>query len=364
MDASGHLTSIRGFLMSDLTLHLREPRPFPARISIVIPCYNEEPVIPFLRRELTAFLNGLPCDSEVVLVNDGSRDDTLALAVEWAVEDSRIRVLQLSRNFGQDVATTAGLDYCSGDAVVLMDADLQDPLPVVHRMIEQYCAGYDVVYGEREKRAGESPFKLLSAWLFYRLMRLLAYRDLPADVGNFRLISRPCLCALSKMRESHRFLRGMIAWVGYPQTSVVYRRQTRVAGVTKYSLGKMLMFAWTAAVSFSTTPLNLSFVLGGVLGAFGIEEACRAVLAHFMGWYVIPGWTSLMVVTSLIGSCLLISLGILGQYVARIYEQAKDRPLYFVSRTYGVSAACGAVREVVADTWQTTPALRGADDFR
>jgi glycosyltransferase involved in cell wall biosynthesis len=349
--------------MSDLTLHLRDPRPFPACISLVIPCYDEGPVIPFLRRELTAFMNELPCDSEVVLVNDGSCDDTLALIVEWSAQDPRIHVLQLSRNFGQDVAITAGLDYCSGDAVVLMDADLQDPLPVIHRMIEQYCAGYDVVYGEREKRVGESPFKRVSAWLFYRLMRLLAYRDLPPDVGNFRLISRPCLSALSKMRESHRFLRGMIAWVGYPQTSVVYLRQPRVAGVTKYSLWKMLLFAWTAAVSFSTTPLNLSFVLGGLVGTFGIEEACRAVLAHLMAWYVIPGWTSLMVVTSLIGSCLLISLGILGQYVARIYEQAKDRPLYLVSRTYGVSSTFGDVHGL-SNAWQDTPALRTADEFR
>jgi dolichol-phosphate mannosyltransferase len=321
--------------MSDLTRHLCEPRLPPARISIIIPCYNEEPVIPFLRRELTTFLDALPCKSEVILVNDGSRDNTLTLLVEWAQEDPRIHILQLSRNFGQDVATTAGLDHATGDAVILMDSDLQDPLHAIYGMIEQYCAGYDVVYGEREKRTGESPFKLLSAWLFYRLMRLLAYRDLPADVGNFRLISRPCLDALSKMRESHRFLRGMIAWVGFPQTSVIYRRESRVAGVTKYSVGKMLLFAWSAAVSFSTAPLNLSFVLGGVAGLFAIEEMVRALLAHTMGWYVIPGWTSLMVVTSLIGSCLLISLGILGQYIARIYEQAKARPLYLVSRTYG-----------------------------
>lgn len=321
--------------MSALTQHVLETRLPPARISIIIPCYNEEPVIPFLRRELTGFLDALPCEAEVILVNDGSRDNTLKLLVEWSKDDRRIHILQLSRNFGQDVATTAGLDYATGDAVVLMDSDLQDPLHVIYGMIEQYCAGYDVVYGEREKRTGESPFKLLSAWLFYRLMRLLAYRDLPADVGNFRLISRSCLNALSQMRESHRFLRGMIAWVGFPQTSVVYRRESRVAGVTKYSLGKMLLFAWSAAVSFSTAPLNLSFVLGGVAGLFGVEEAVRALLAHMMGWYLIPGWTSLMVVTSLIGSCLLISLGITGQYIARIYEQAKDRPLYFVSRTFG-----------------------------
>ena len=350
--------------MSDLTLHLLEPRPVPACVSIVIPCYNEEAMIPLLRRELTLFLDGLRCAAEVVLVNDGSRDGTLALALEWAAQDSRIRILQLSRNFGQDAAITAGLDHCSGDVVVLMDADLQDPLPVIPRMIEQYCAGYDVVYGKRERRVGESRFKLLSAWIFYRLMRLLAYRDLPADVGNFRLISRPCLLALSKMRESHRFLRGMIAWVGYPQTSVSYLRQTRRAGETKYPIGRMLIFAWTAAVSFSTAPLNLSFVMGGILGILGIEEACRAVVAHFMGWYVIPGWTSLMVVSSLIGSCLLISIGILGQYVARIYEQAKERPLYLVSRTYNASIPYRTAREAATETGQSTPALHEVDGAR
>lgn len=344
--------------MSDLTLHFREPRPAPGCISIVIPCYNEGPAIPFLRRELTIFLDRLSCDSEVVLVNDGSSDDTLELLLEWAVRDPRIHVLQLSRNFGQDLAITAGLDYSSGDAVVLMDADLQDPLPVVHKMIEQYCAGYDVVYGERQKRTGESRFKRLSAWLFYRLMSLLAYRGLPADVGNFRLISRVCLRSISKMRESHRFLRGMIAWVGYPQTSVVYVRQARVAGVTKYPLRKMLLLAWTAAVSFSTTPLNVSFVLSAIVGAFGVEEACRALLAHWMGWYVIPGWTSLMVVTSLIGSCLLLSLGILGQYIARIYEQAKDRPLYLVSRIYGGAS------EHLADTRRAPIHLQDVDAVR
>jgi dolichol-phosphate mannosyltransferase len=329
------------------------PRAYPACLSLVIPCYNEEPVIPFLRKQLTAFLEGLSCDSEVILVNDGSRDDTLILLLEWAAQDPRIRILQLSRNFGQDLAVTAGLDHACGDAVILMDADLQDPLPVIDKMIEQYCAGYDVVYGKREKRTGESPLKLLSAWLFYRLMRLLASCDLPPDVGNFRLISRPCVDNLSKMRESHRFLRGMIAWVGYPQTSVRYHRQSRVAGDTKYSANKMLGFAWTAATSFSTAPLNLSFVLGGLVGLFGIEEACRALLAHIMGWYVVPGWTSLMVVTSLIGSALLVSVGILGQYIARIYEQSKGRPLYLVTREYG------AGRELFADSQE--PSITHAD---
>jgi dolichol-phosphate mannosyltransferase len=320
--------------MPDSTRHLRKARAHPALLSFVIPCYNESPMIPYLRVELTEFVSTLPCNVELIVVNDGSSDNSLDQLMAWAELDGRVRVVQLSRNFGQDVAITAGLDFARGDAVVLLDADLQDPLPVVKRMIAEYCAGYDVVYGQRLRRAGESMLKRASAWLFYRLMRTLADRNLPPDVGNFRLISRACLRDLARMRETHRFLRGMIAWVGYPQTSVLYQREARVAGATKYPLGKMLLFAWSAAVSFSTTPLNLSFFLGGLVGLFALEEGGRALLARAMGWYVIPGWTSLMVVVCLIGSSLLISIGILGQYVARLYEQAKGRPLYVVSQVY------------------------------
>jgi glycosyltransferase involved in cell wall biosynthesis len=312
--------------------HILEPRNFPGLLSLVIPCYNEEPVIPILRAEVTAFLSTLPCDAEVILVNDGSRDGTLRELSEWARADRRIKILHLSRNFGHQIASTAGMDQARGDAVVLIDADLQDPLEVIHRMIELYCEGYDVVYGRRGERQSESKVKLATAWLFYRLMRLLVYKDLPVDVGDFRLISRNCLNALRQMRECHRFLRGMVTWVGFPQTELVYQRQARRAGETKYPMRKMLLFAWTAATSFSSVPLNLSFLVGGVIGLFGVEEAIRAILAHLMGWYSVPGWTSLMVVTSLIGSALLVFLGVLGQYIGRIYEQAKDRPLYIGAR--------------------------------
>ena len=166
-------------------------------------------------------------------------------------------------------------------------------------------------------------------------MRALVYRQLPPDVGDFRLISRPCLDAVSQMRETHRFLRGMVAWVGFPQAAVAYRRQRRVAGVTKYPLRKMLAFSWIAATSFSTLPLRLSMIFGAMVGMLGIEEGIRAALAHFLGWYTVPGWTSLTVLVSLIGSALLISIGILGEYVAKLYEQSKGRPLYIVARTFG-----------------------------
>ena len=302
----------------------------------MIPLYNEEDVIAPLRNAINTFASSLLGEIELILVNDGSSDRTLARLAEWAASDHRVTVLHLSRNFGHQIAATAGLDHATGDAVVLLDADLQDPLVVIHRMIDRYCEGYDVVLGQRESRAGESSCKRLSAWMFYRVMRGLVYWDLPPDVGDFRLISRQCLDAVKQMRETHRFLRGIVAWVGFPQAVVPYRRQRRVAGVTKYPLQKMLAFAWTAATSFSTLPLRFSVILGALAGVFGIEEGIRALLARFLGWYTIPGWTSLTVLVSLIGSALLMSIGVLGEYIAKLYEQSKGRPLYIVARTFGV----------------------------
>jgi dolichol-phosphate mannosyltransferase len=299
--------------------------------------YNEEAMVAPLRAAIDSFTGTLWCDIELILVNDGSSDRTLVLLAEWAAADNRVRVLHLSRNFGHQIAATAGLDHTTGDAVVLLDADLQDPLPVIHQMIDRYCDGYDVVYGQRESRAGESAWKRFSAWAFYRIMRILVYRQLPPDAGDFRLISRQCLDAVIQMRETHRFLRGMVAWVGFPQAAVRYRREQRVAGVTKYPLRKMLAFSWVAATSFSTLPLRLSMIFGAMVGGLGIEEGIRATLAHFLGWYTVPGWTSLTVLVSLIGSASLISIGILGEYVAKLYEQSKGRPLYIVARTFGGS---------------------------
>jgi dolichol-phosphate mannosyltransferase len=322
-------------LADSVTSHLLSPRKRPARLSLVIPMYNEEAVIVLLRDAVDSFACTLSGDVELVLVNDGSSDRTLVLLAEWAASDNRVRVLHLSRNFGHQIAATAGLDHATGDAVVLLDADLQDPLFVIHQMIDRYCDGYDVVYGQRESRAGDSAYKRFTAWAFYRIMRWLVYRQLPPDAGDFRLISRRCLDALSEMRETHRFLRGMVAWVGFPQAAVAYRRQGRVAGITKYPLRKMLAFSWVAATSFSTLPLRLSMIFGAMVGVLGIEEGIRAALAHFLGWYTVPGWTSLTVLVALIGSALLISIGILGEYVAKLYEQSKGRPLYIVARTFG-----------------------------
>jgi dolichol-phosphate mannosyltransferase len=298
---------------------------------------NEEAAIPILRVAVTSFMRDLPVEPEVILVNDGSADATLVKVAEWAADDPRVKVIHLSRNFGHQIAATAGLDYAIGDAIVLIDADLQDPLCVIHEMLERYRQGYDVVYGQREARKGEPAFKRISAWAFYRLMRTIVDRRLPVDAGDFRLISRECLDGLRQMREQHRFLRGMVTWVGYPQCAVKYRRNPRVTGSTKYPVYKMLSFAWTAATSFSILPLQIIIVTGMIAGLCGIEEAIRAVAALLAG-RTVPGWTSLMVVTSILGSAVLISIGIVGQYVGKIYEESKGRPLYLVARTFNIAS--------------------------
>jgi dolichol-phosphate mannosyltransferase len=249
----------------------------------------------------------------------------------WVEEDARVTLLNLARNFGHQAAVTAGLDHATGDAIVVMDADLQDPPEVIHQMLAEYCRGYDVVYGKRIARNGETLFKRWSAWAFYRIMRTMIHRDLPKDVGDFRLISRRCLDAVASMRETHRFLRGMISWAGFPQTAVTYARDARAAGVTKYPMWKMLRFAWTAAVSFSPLPLRLSFGLGVLLALVGGAQAVNGLVQYALGLYIVPGWTSLMVVVCLIGSAILISIGVLGEYVGRIFEESKGRPLYIVA---------------------------------
>jgi dolichol-phosphate mannosyltransferase len=308
------------------------PRPYPSLLSLVIPMYNEEAVIPFLRSALDEFLRELPGRVEIILSNDGSADSTLKQIIDWAAQDDRVKAVNLSRNFGHQIACTAGLDHARGDAIVTLDADLQDPLSVIPRMIERYCEGYDVVYGQRGTRQGETWFKRSSAWLFYRLMRTFVHKELPADTGDFRLLSRPCLDALQQMRETHRFLRGMVAWVGFPQIGVQYERPPRIAGSTKYPLSKMLKFAWTAATSFSTLPLKASIWMGIIAMLVGVEEAGRALLAKLFNWYVVPGWTSLTVLVSFIGGAMLMSVGMLGEYVGKSYEQVKNRPLYIAAQ--------------------------------
>lgn len=308
-------------------------RPVPALLSFVIPVYNEAEVLPLLKERLETVSDRLPCPVEIVFVNDGSRDGSLAFLLQWASTDTRVKVLALARNFGHQAAATAGLDHASGDAVVLIDADLQDPPELVEEMLGRYCEGYDVVVGRRGARQGESWFKRASAWLFYRFMRAVIHSDLPADVGDFRLISRPCLDALRSMREQHRFLRGMTAWMGFPQTTVDYDRDRRAAGVTKYPLRKMVALAWNAAVSFSPTPLRLSLLLGMFIAFVGFAWGGYAVARAVLIGDTVPGWTTTIIISSMLGGTILFSNGVLGEYVGKIFEEVKGRPLYIVARS-------------------------------
>lgn len=313
------------------TAYILTPRENPKLLSLVIPIYNEEEVLPLLAARIEALLTTLPCPAEVIMVNDGSSDGTVGLLYDLARKDQRFKVLCFARNFGHQIAATAGLDSASGDVVVLMDADLQDPPELIVDMLARYREGYDVVYAQRLKRTGETLFKRGSAWLFYRLMAALVYKDLPPDSGDYRLISRRCLNALLQMRELHRFLRGMVSWVGFPQIALPFVRAPRAAGETKYPLRKMFKFAWNAAASFSPAPLRAAFLAGFLLIGFSVLYGIYAVARVVLGLYVVQGWASLIVLTSAVGGSLMLALGILGEYVARIFEEIKGRPLYIVS---------------------------------
>lgn len=311
--------------------YILSPRDNPRLLSLIIPIYNEEEVLPLLVARLEELLANLPCPAEVILVNDGSSDGSVHKLYQLAQGDARFKILCFARNFGHQVAATAGLDAASGDAVVLMDADLQDPPELIFDMITRYREGYDVVYAQRVKRTGETLFKRWSAWLFYRMMSILVYKDLPADTGDYRLVSRRCLVALLAMRETHRFLRGMVSWVGFPQIAVPFVRQPRAAGETKYPLSKMLRFAWTAAISFSPTPLRVSFLAGLLLLGVGCAFGVYVLIYLILGLPLVRGWTSLIILNCLTAGALMISIGVLGEYVARIFEEIKGRPLYIVS---------------------------------
>lgn len=308
-----------------------EQRARPSLLSFVIPCYNEEDVLPLLRDDLARFLPTLGTKVEVILVDDGSSDKTLPFLLDWAAKDPAIKVLVLARNFGHQNASTAGLNAAQGDAVVLLDADMQDPLDVVSQMVAKYCEGYDVVYGQRLSREGEGWFKLFSAWLFYRLMRTFIHSNLPPDTGDFRLISRRCLDAVCSMHEMHRFLRGMVAWVGFLQVSVQYHRKPRAAGSTKYTLWKMLRFASNAILSFTPLPLRISLVGGFLIAIGGLLYAAYTVYRTLMYHDTVHGWSSQIIFTCVLGGAVLVSNGILGEYIGRCFEELKGRPLYVVA---------------------------------
>lgn len=305
-------------------------------LSLVVPIYNEEATIPELDRRLEAFfaaLGGPVGESwEVIFVNDGSQDRSLELLRELAAKERRYRVLSFARNFGHQMAITAGLDRAQGGAVVVMDADLQDPPEVVNAMIDRWREGFDVVYGVRSRRLGETWFKRLTAAAFYRLLRaMLGGVSVPADAGDFRLMSRPVVLTLRALREQHRFVRGMVAWVGFRQTAVIYERPARFAGETKYPFGKMVRFAIDGITSFSVVPLRIATWLGVAAAGVALLGGIWAFYEKLYGGGVVPGWTTIMILVGMGSSAQLLMTGILGEYVGRIYEEVKRRPLFVVS---------------------------------
>ncbi len=303
------------------------------RLSVVAPMYDEERTAVAFHARVEAALAGV--DFELVLVDDGSRDATPRLLDELAERDRRVRVIHLSRNFGHQAALTAGLEHASGDVVVMLDADLQDPPELIPEMLARWRDGADVVYAVREARVGETRFKLLTARIFYRLFGRLTSVPLEPDSGDFRLMGRPALDALLSMRERSRFLRGMTVWVGFTQTAVPYTRDPRHAGDTKYTLRRMLRFSLDALVSFSNVPLQLATVLGFMLAGLAFLAIPLTVVARYTDQFV-PGIPSTIVILLGLGGVQLITLGIIGEYVARIYDEVKRRPLYVVRDTRNV----------------------------
>lgn len=307
-------------------------------ISIIVPCFNEQEVFSETYRRLTdtfARLDAQKYTYEIIFVNDGSKDNTLEQIQEAAQKDSRIKGLSFSRNFGHQIAITAGLDNCKGDAAVVIDADLQDPPQVILDMVKKWEEGYDVIFGKRRERAGESAFKLLTAKWFYRFINRLSDVDIPLDTGDFRLMDRKALDQFLSMREVYRFVRGMVAWIGFKQTFVEYDRESRFAGETKYPLKKMLRLASDAILSFSNTPLKVATFVGFLTSVVAFVGIIYSLYMRLFTDNFVEGWTLLMISILMIGGIILLVLGIIGEYVGRIYGEIKRRPLYIIKDKMG-----------------------------
>jgi dolichol-phosphate mannosyltransferase len=308
---------------------VKENRPL---ISIVIPCYNEAMVFPFLRKELLSLKELLfsKYAVEILLINDGSRDDTWNQIVSFAMEDSSVRAINLSRNFGHQMAITCGYDFARGDAVISMDADLQDPPEVVLDLVREWQNGTDVVFAVRIEREGEKPFKLWTAKMFYRLFRIMGHPSAHLDSGDFRLMSKRSIEALRRLREQYRYIRGMAGWVGFRTAKVEYSRRARPAGASKYSIIRMLSFAMDAIISFSFLPLRLAYIFSAIGLLLVLGFLAQAFIVNH-DKPLAPGWLSLIFSIVIFGFLNLLSLGIIGEYIGRIYGQTKNRPLYLIS---------------------------------
>ncbi|HXT70234.1 MAG TPA: glycosyltransferase family 2 protein [Vicinamibacterales bacterium] len=299
-------------------------------VSLVVPVFNEEEVIGVFYERASTALAAIPGMSyELIFIDDGSRDTSLKQLLAFAAKNPRVKVIKFSRNFGHQIAISAGIDLAKGDCVAVIDADLQDPPEVIVEMVDQWRAGFDVVYGVRSDRAGETRFKLWTASVFYRMLGRLTNIHIPPNVGDFRLMSRRVVDQVKTLREKDRFVRGLVSWVGFPQTGVTYKRDARYAGETKYPFRKMLKFSFDGITSFSTVPLKLATWMGTVTAIIGLLFLIGVFVAKFLG-YTIQGWTTIMVAVLFLGSVQLICLGILGEYLGRVFNEVKPRPMYVI----------------------------------
>ena len=297
---------------------------------MIIPSYNEERNVGIMYERLTKTLSEITDSYEMIFVNDCSKDQTLLRIKELAERDSHVKYLSFSRNFGHQIAVSAGLDFCSGEAVVIIDGDLQDPPELISKMYERYKEGYKVVYAKRKTREGETWFKKATAKIFYRLLASMTSIDIPVDVGDFRLIDRVIVEHLRNMPEKSKYIRGQIAWIGYKQTFVEYHRDARLYGTTNYPLKKMLRFALDGITAFSDKPLKIASGLGIFSAIVSLLALVYALVSHFCFHATITGWTSLILSVLFIGGVQLITIGIIGEYIARINNDVRNRPLYIL----------------------------------
>ncbi|WP_139995378.1 glycosyltransferase family 2 protein [Paenibacillus paridis] len=307
------------------------------KYSVIVPMYNEEEVIEHTYERLKLVMDSADEPYELIFVNDGSKDRTVELISMICDFDPNVRLVNFSRNFGHQIAISAGMDYAKGDAIVVIDADLQDPPEVILDMIAKWKEGYEVVYGKRLKRKGETVFKKLTAKLFYRTLRSLTNVDIPVDTGDFRLIDRKVCDVLRGLKEKNRFVRGLVSWIGFRQTMVEYEREERFAGETKYPLKKMIAFAIDGITSFSYKPLKIATYIGFTLSMTSFLYLLVVIFQKLFTGSTIAGWASIVAMNLLFNGIILILLGIIGEYIGRIYDESKNRPLYIVREVQGFS---------------------------
>lgn len=305
------------------------------KYSVIVPMFNEEAVIEYTYQRLKAVMDTTGQCYELIFINDGSKDRTVELMKQMVDKDDKVRLIDFSRNFGHQIAITAGMDYAQGEAIVVIDADLQDPPEVILDMIDKWKEGYEVVYGRRLKRKGETLFKKLTALAFYRVLRSMTNVDIPLDTGDFRLIDRKVCDVLRGLKEKNRFVRGLISWIGFKQTSVEYVREERFAGETKYPLKKMIGFALDGITSFSYKPLKIASYLGFFLSIGSFVYLLIIIGQRLFTNTTVEGWTTIVALNLLFNGIILILLGVIGEYIGRIYDESKDRPLYIVREAQG-----------------------------